>query len=344
MSFESAVGCALAQHKNGLMPTRADSKPAPHRSGRVTLRESRSLNDSFVGCALAQQFHSVALKHNLQNRHQQSGFTLMELVLVIVLLGIVATATLNFVQFGVDTYLDSASRQNMASSGRFVTERFSRELRNAVPGSVALRNDLIGAGDCLEFRPVAGAFAYLPDYNGQVAPIDPNPAANSIAVMPTSGFDYDSAESGYVAIIYPLNSTHVYTGGGRAVAIQTGGYNANGDNSFSFTFTGAAQFAAASPAKRLYVAHEVVTYCYMAGTDGAQLIRFAPNRFASNASPSANNGVLMGQWFSNQGSEPAFSIGQSSYSGSSLVRLMLRLTERDEEVVLNHEVHLLQAP
>lgn len=270
----------------------------------------------------------------------------MELVLVIVLLGIVSLASVNFIQYGVDTYLDSASRQNMASTGRFVVERLTREIRNAVPGSVDIRDDL---GDCLEFRPVDGAFAYLDEYDldgdgdYELAPVGDNSASDTIVVMPSSSFDYDASESGYVAIIYPLNASHAYPGGGRAAQLETDGYEANGDNSYRITFDDSnTLFDASSPANRLYIAHEVVTYCNLAG----QLYRFnTSSQYGSSDTPSSSDGVLMGQWFSNDTeTEPMFEISASSYSASSLVQLTLRISEREEEVVLNHEIHLLQTP
>ena len=261
-------------------------------------------------------------------RQSQLGFTLMELVMVIVLLGIVTITSTRFIHYGVETYLTGASRQHMASTGRFLVERLSRELRNAVPGSVQLRPDL---GDCVEFRPVAGAFSYLQ------APIAPEPSAQSALVMGDPLFDYQASASDYVAVIYPLEPAHVYVGGGRAAAIAQGGYNSNGDQSYSLTFTGLTSFSEASPAKRLYVTREVVSYCYV----GGQVYRFAP---AQLSAVSLNDGVLMAQWFANQVTEPMFQLSLSDFSAASLVRLTLRLAERGEEVVLNHEIHLLQAP
>ncbi|MBW8189447.1 type II secretion system GspH family protein [Neiella marina] len=264
------------------------------------------------------------------NMRLQRGFTLMELVVVIVLLGIIAIATSNFVVTGVEIFTRGIDRQHMASTGRFVVERLSREIRNAVPGSVTVRDDL---GDCIEFRPIEATFFYLD------APIAPLPAANTAMVATNTNFVFDSDANDYDAIIYPLDRQHVFSGGGqsRAVQVEQDGLTDNGDNSLTLTFASAFQFPEDSPAQRLFLAREVVSFCLVSG----QLYRHSSRN--GNISP-GTNGSLMGRWFDNRSGEAMFNISQSQYSGVSLVQLLLRLNERDEDVVLNHEIHLLQVP
>ncbi|GGA82925.1 MSHA biogenesis protein MshO [Neiella marina] len=259
-----------------------------------------------------------------------AGFTLMELVVVMVLLGIVVIATSNFVITGVAIFTRGVDRQNMASTGRFVVERLSREVRDAVPGSVTIRDDL---GDCLEFRPIEATFFYLE------APVAPLPAANTAIVASNTSYSYDSAASNYDAIVYPLVRDHVFSGGGnsRAVGVAANGLSDNGDNSSTLQFSSSFQFPEGSPAQRLFLTRSVTSYCLVAG----ELYRHT----SSNGSITpGNGGVLMGRLFANGVGEDMFAISQSQYSGVSLVQVFLRLNARDEDVVLNHEIHLQQVP
>ena len=66
------------------------------------------------------------------------GFTLVELILVIVILGIVSVGTVQYLSFGAQIYADSAERDEVVSQARFLLTRLSKELRHATPGSVRL--------------------------------------------------------------------------------------------------------------------------------------------------------------------------------------------------------------
>ena len=64
-------------------------------------------------------------------------------------------STTQFVSQGLSIYVDTARRDNLQQQGRFAVERVSRELRNALPGSVRV------AGNCVDFMPVLNASSYL---------------------------------------------------------------------------------------------------------------------------------------------------------------------------------------
>lgn len=94
------------------------------------------------------------------------GFTLVELVMVILLLGIMATFTSQFIGIGTQIYGDASSRELLMSDARFAMERLNRELRDAVPGSERIETTGGTWGDtgaCLRFlahqhlEPLSGA-------------------------------------------------------------------------------------------------------------------------------------------------------------------------------------------
>ncbi|MCL7945986.1 type II secretion system protein [Marinobacter sp. ATCH36] len=83
-----------------------------------------------------------------------AGFTLVELVMVIVLLGIVATISVQFVTLSTRGALDVSARQQRALQGVVISEQITRELREAFP--LSIRAD----GGCLEWLPTEAGTAY----------------------------------------------------------------------------------------------------------------------------------------------------------------------------------------
>lgn len=80
------------------------------------------------------------------SRLQARGFTLIELVMVILLLGVMVTFSSQFIGIGTQIYGDASSREQLMSDARFAMERLNRELRDAVPGSVRVEDAGGGAG------------------------------------------------------------------------------------------------------------------------------------------------------------------------------------------------------
>lgn len=85
------------------------------------------------------------------------GFTLIELIITIVVVGIIALAASNTLQLGFQSYNDSIDRQDNQMQAKFVIEKLSRELRHAVPNSV----EVLENGNCVNFIPVEASAFYL---------------------------------------------------------------------------------------------------------------------------------------------------------------------------------------
>src|SRR5690554_1980814 len=88
---------------------------------------------------------------------RQAGFTLIELIMVIVLLAIVATVSVQFVSLSTRGALDVGARQHRSLAGVVVSEQISRQLREALPTSVRIN----ASGSCVEWMPIRAASYYL---------------------------------------------------------------------------------------------------------------------------------------------------------------------------------------
>lgn len=135
------------------------------------------------------------------------GFTLVELVMVILLLGVMATFTSQFIGIGTQIYGDASRREQLMSDARFALERLNRELRDAVPGSVRIEDEAgnpLDQGACLRFWPIATASRYL----GSAA------SAGLTIVVP----DVLPERNKDLAIVYPLADPNITLEQGASMA------------------------------------------------------------------------------------------------------------------------------
>lgn len=186
------------------------------------------------------------------------GFTLIELIIVIVLLGIVGISTFSFLGFGTKIYTDGIARDEQVGIGRFVLERLSRELENAYPGSIRVSAD----ERCIEFVPVnAGSLYTQIPRPGSIVPFQ--------AVTP---FEY-SFTTGQKVAVFALTESHIYATTDRVKSIDavTVDTPSAGFSQFTLAAADGATFQRESPAKRFYVLDPPVSWCI---TTGQQLRRY----------------------------------------------------------------------
>jgi len=90
------------------------------------------------------------------------GFTLIEMVMTIIIMGIIFIGTGSLIELGTKGYVDTIDRQRIQNQALFVIEKLSREIRHAVPNSINTFSDSQG-DKCLSFYPINNAGFYLRD-------------------------------------------------------------------------------------------------------------------------------------------------------------------------------------
>ncbi|WP_019933793.1 PulJ/GspJ family protein [Oceanimonas smirnovii] len=91
------------------------------------------------------------------------GFTLLELVIVMVLIGISAVFGTRFIAQMASSYMGGAERAEVLAGARFTMERLRRELAVAYGPSVYIKNN------CLAFVPALAAGTYTGTVKNQLA-------------------------------------------------------------------------------------------------------------------------------------------------------------------------------
>ena len=95
------------------------------------------------------------------HKSKQAGFTLIELIMVMVITGIIASVVAIFMKTPVDQYLDIARRAEMTDIADTALHRMARDIRTAVPNSVRLSGDKY-----IEFLPTKAGGRYRANATG----------------------------------------------------------------------------------------------------------------------------------------------------------------------------------
>ena len=251
------------------------------------------------------------------------GFTLVELVMVILLLGVMATFSSQFIGIGTQIYGDASRREQLMSDARFALERLNRELRDAVPGSVRIEDEAgnpLDQGVCLRFWPIATASRYLGSAaSGGLTIVEPE-------VLPR---EEDQA------IVYPLadpvlNLEQGCLHGNCVARVISVGSPVSG--ALPLTVDGA--FTKESPGQRIYFSRQQVRYCVM----NAALTR------ASAAIGTDFHGITPVLMAEHVRPAPYYFYREPAAFSQSEVGLRMELEQRGERVLFNHKLETLNVP
>ena len=263
---------------------------------------------------------------------KQQGFTLVELVTVIVILGIVATSITSFLRFGTQSYTDAADRDALISTARFAIERLNREVRNALPNSI---RTLGNSQQCLEFTPIDQSVTYLD------IPTAPEAAHDSVEILMLE--KPLLAATQYVSV-YALNSADIYNKAPGVVEAFSSVDN-SGDKQTPSTvnFSSDILFNMESPTKRLFFIAQPVSYCI----ENEQLIRYQGYSGYTAIGKPNNVGVLMADFVMNFSSVPSMTPFQTmpatlQRNGIALIRL--KFVRNSEEIVFGNEIQVPNVP
>jgi MSHA biogenesis protein MshO len=185
--------------------------------------------------------------------HKQTGFTLVELVAVMVIAGILAIGSTLFISQAVKGVSDTAERQQVASIAWVVSEKVSRDLRNALPDSVRLGSS--GGSDvCLEFIPTIAGTYYLSIPFGVAGPSAEVMEFQNINAVGNN--DRLAVYSRDVASNYNLNNPGAISS--VISSVSTG-------STSTVNFTSDFEFQDSSPQSRAYLVTDPVAYCFIGG-------------------------------------------------------------------------------
>ena len=260
---------------------------------------------------------------------KQRGFTMVELVIAIVLMGIIAVGATGFIISSVKGYSDMSRREGIAGTSRVAIDRILREVRNALPNSA--RTD--ASGNCLEFVPILAATQYVN------IPLNAN--NTNIQIIP-----FAEAPTLGRAAVYPITTAAVYQTGSPAVIspdITSAPSDLLGPGVETMTLASGHRFPAESPSKRLFVVDTPVSYCLV----GDRLYRYRNYaRSAVQPAPSSlptaePNRVLLA--YPVTATQP-FTVVDATLQRNALVLAEFSVEQAGERLLIQQEVQIRNAP
>ena len=120
------------------------------------------------------------------------GFTLVELIATMVILGIISVMTSKFIVNGFSFYVDATNIQKISTTANFVAEKMEKLIENSVPNSIVISEN----GKSITFVPIKGALGYTYIPKNPLSAFDSEPVLYAV----TTAFDSSNIkEDAYVA-------------------------------------------------------------------------------------------------------------------------------------------------
>jgi len=292
------------------------------------------------------------------NQGPQRGFTMVELIMVIVMMGVIGGIVAVFMKSPIDAYFDSARRAGLTDMVDTVVRRMARDIQRALPNSIRsagdqcvefipsktggrYRTDVGGGGDKLDFTTTDTSFNMLGDNDASTLPSDQKIAnADVIAIfnLGISGADAYAADNTSVISTAP---TVAGTPPETTITVESGGK----------------KFPFESPSKRFHViagGEQVVRYVCIGATGVTDLDANGRGKgtlyrqvldlpLAASACPTtapSTGAALM----ATKVSACKFDYGGPDLQRNALLSMTFSVTDKEETVSLQHEVHVSNEP
>lgn len=243
---------------------------------------------------------------NTDRRHAAAGFTLVEMIISLVLMGIVAMVMIPLLQMPMNGYIDAQRRTELQSQMELIRAKLSDDLASALPGSLRIR--IVGNTQYLEYLEVKAIGRYQSGAGGPgFCPATTCTAGDSLALscaaetcMTTLGpllpvgpggtptpqnTDYISVLPGGGAIAPSAYSTAALSPTSRLNVAPVGVANGGWELRFA-----AHNFQSDNPQKRFYLIRQPVSYVCTpatAATAGTLVKRWGGNYTLAAVQPTA---------------------------------------------------------
>ncbi|MCK4843087.1 MAG: type II secretion system protein [Methylococcales bacterium] len=285
-------------------------------------RQAENKQDS---CQYGEAKASLSL--GCQVRSNSNGFTLLELIMVIVIVGILAAMTTDIITLPVKSYIDLERRTTLVDSAEMALRRMQRDIRRALPNSIRIT----AGGTAIEWLHTSDGGRYRAELASD--------GTGNILKFISADISFDvlspliAVPSGKL-VIYNLGTStaDAYTGNNLANIASTSTIN-------SIVLSPAKFFPLQSPQQRFFIVDTPITYSCASGElrryDNYSITSAAPNLASLGYDLQAKANTLACN----------FSYDSGTATRAGLVTLEITLTDEvGESARLIHQVHVDNMP
>ena len=265
---------------------------------------------------------------------RQQGFTLVELVMVIVILGVISSMVAVFMRGPVDAYFASARRAALTDVADTVMRRMERDVRKSLPNSLRTPS-----AQCLELIPTKTGGRYRADGSATALTFDAADTDFNMLGLNSALPADQRIVAGDVIVVYNLGPSvpqaDAYQDASPAV-VKSLGAETGGET--PITLTVGKLFPLASGGNRFHVvpaAERVVSYV----CSGTTLTRTVNSANFSSSCPTS--GPIVANNVSCN-----FDYSGDDLARNALVRIVLQIQTSNsaESVQLQQEIHVNNTP
>ena len=255
---------------------------------------------------------------------KSKGFTLVELIAVIVILAIIGTFSSQFVVSTIENYQTSVERTQLIREGRLAMERITRQVRGALPNSV--RATVSGSNTCLEFIPVVGGGYYLDELP------DVNNGAAAVSTISTSSFSINDGQGDAEWVYIAPLAGEPYSGGVSVRAALSSSLS-EGATGSSLSLDSATVFERNSVSQRFYLTTDPQAFCLDSGDLVFESDYGAPGSTVSSGGPLLASSV-----------SGSFAVSAGSVDRNVVILIVLTFSKGDQSATLSEQVFVRNVP
>ena len=268
--------------------------------------------------------------------HRQEGFTLIEIIMVIVILGVIGTAGADFIAQMFRGFADTNSRMEIYEEGKSALVRMERELHGMLPNAICVTNN--GGGSCESNGSPGNEIRFgmimedVMRQNNLVGGYTEN-AIDFPRTVPATLTDVNSGaipRTGDVVSVYNT-SWNSFVGGARLYGITAVSGNV-------MTF-GGQTIVDPSPQHRYYVVDRCVSYRWDDVTD--TLFRSV---VAVSSAGHGNFSTAVEYPLAMNVSDFNFYYAAPSLSRNGIISMVFTMSKDGHDIVMHKEIHVKNVP
>ncbi len=285
---------------------------------------------------------------------RQSGFSLLELIVVVTLVGLLAVGGGMLVLRPIEAYDAQVRRQQLVDQGEMALRQIAREVRRALPNSI--RISAVGAGWAVEMVNTIDGARYRDETGGDFTSLDDTlefaagdnnfNLLGNFTVVPMGGLAagrrlviYNTSAASIYGDAAANNNPGIVTTAGTAVTLSPTTPPSD-DPEQRINLAPPFQFAQQSPGQRVFVVDGPTSYICDPAT--GRITRYTGYAYsAAQPTPPAggSSDVVVSQL---AGCNMSYSPGTSQRGG--ILTVEINIDDGGEAVDLLHQIHVVNVP